>query len=221
MNKYTRSQFVYSTYGKPVMIAGIAQLAVPVLASLVDQGVTLTSDVLGSAGNNITYAITGGATAGAEVVTVVGNAISIQIQSGVSTVTQVRTALNASGAAAALITATGTSGSAVTAPLAATPLAGGVDGVQSSNFGSLVSSMVRTGVGVFQITLSDQYNALQSIECQFGSGTAQDIVPQISDLSDDNDAFEITLLSGATPTDVTDDSLLSINIMLNASSVGA
>ena len=62
MNKYTRSQFVYSTYGKPVMIAGTMVLAVPVQASLVNQGVTITSDVLGSAGNSITYAVTGGGT---------------------------------------------------------------------------------------------------------------------------------------------------------------
>ena len=158
MNKYTRSQFVYSTYGKPVMIAGTMVLAVPVQASLVNQGVTITSDVLGSAGNSITYAVTGGGTAGSEVVTVSGNAISIQIQSGVSTVTQVRTALNASTEAAALITASGTSGSAVTAPVAATALSGGVDGVSSSNFGSLVASAVRTGVGTFLITFSDQYN---------------------------------------------------------------
>lgn len=222
MNKFTRSQFVYSTYGKPVMIAGRIDLVIPVQASLVNQGVTLTAVALGSAGNSVTYAITAGATAGAEVVTVVGNAISIQIESGVSTVTQVRTALNASGAAAALMTATGTSAAAVTAPVAATALSGGVDGVVDDyNFGSLVSSVTRTGVGVIEIVLSDQYNAIQSVECQFGSGTAQDLVPQISDIAGDNDGIEITLLSGATPTDVvSDDCLMFVNIILNASSIG-
>lgn len=219
MNKYTRSQFVYSTYGKPVMIAGTMVLAVPVQASLVNQGVTITSDVLGSAGNSITYAVTGGGTAGSEVVTVSGNAISIQIQSGVSTVTQVRTALNASTEAAALITASGTSGSAVTAPVAATALSGGVDGVSSSNFGSLVASAVRTGVGTFLITFSDQYNSIQSANCQFGSPTAQAIVPQISDFLSGNGGFQISLLSGSTPTDVTDVSLLYFNAILNASSI--
>lgn len=224
MNKFTRSQFVYSTYGKPVMIAGRIDLVIPVQASLVNQGVTLTAVALGSAGNSVTYAITAGATAGAEVVTVSGNDISIQIESGVSTVTQVRTALNASGAAAALITATGTSGATVTAPLSATPLAGGVDGVAGDNCGSLVESIARTGVGTILVTFSDQYNAVQSIECQFGSGSAQDIVPQLSDLPEVNGqvgGVQITLLSGATPTDVSEESLLFINCILNASSVGA
>ncbi len=221
MNKFTRSQFVYSTYGKPVMIAGRIDLVIPVQASLVNQGVTLTAVALGSAGNSVTYAITAGATAGAEVVTVSGNDISIQIESGVSTVTQVRTALNASGAAAALMTATGTSAAAVTAPLAATALSGGVDGVSDDNFGSLVSSVTRTDVGVIEIVLSDEYNAIQSIECQFGSGTAQDLVPQISDISGQNDGFAVTLLSGSTPTDViSDDCLMFVNIILNASSIG-
>jgi hypothetical protein len=136
----------------------------------------------------------------------------------------VRTALNASGPAAALMTATGTSGSAVTAPLAATPLAGGVDGVDGSNCGSLVQSVVRTGVGTILVTFADQYNALQSVECQFGSQTAQNIVPQLSDIPEVDGmpaGVQISLLSGATPTDVTDDSLLFLNIILNASSVGA
>ena len=52
---------------------------------------------------SITVAYTAGGTAGAEVVTVVLNAISVQIQSGVSTATQVRTAVLASVAAAALV----------------------------------------------------------------------------------------------------------------------
>lgn len=50
---------------------------------------------------SITY--TGGGTAGAEVVTVVGTAISVQIQNSVSTATQIQTAINASTAAAALV----------------------------------------------------------------------------------------------------------------------
>lgn len=82
---------------------------------------------LGAAGNNITIALTAGGTAGAEVVTVVGNAISVQIEDGVSTRTQVRTAMQASAACTALVTTTGTSASAASA-LSATPLAGGLNG---------------------------------------------------------------------------------------------
>lgn len=62
----------------------------------------------------VTVAYTGGGTAGAEVVTVVGSAISVQIQSGVSTATQVRTAVLASVAASALVDCV-VSGTAATA----------------------------------------------------------------------------------------------------------
>ena len=82
-------------------------------------GVTYTANViptgLDSLGNGYTVTYTTGATAGAEVVTVVGTDISVQIQSGVSTITQVRTAVNANVSAAALVTATGTSATVVTA----------------------------------------------------------------------------------------------------------
>lgn len=82
-------------------------------ATLVTQGLTLLAVTAGTGGNSITIAFTGGGTAGSEVVTVIGNAISVQIQSGVSTITQVRTAMQASGACTALVTTTGTSASTV------------------------------------------------------------------------------------------------------------
>jgi hypothetical protein len=94
-------------------------------AALTLQGITYTAVDKGDAGNSITIAYTSGGTAGAEVVTVSGAAISIQIESGVSTRTQVRTAFNLSAEAAALATATGTSATAATT-VGATPLTGGV-----------------------------------------------------------------------------------------------
>lgn len=91
-------------------------------------GVTITAVAnLGASGNSITLTYTTGGTAGAEVVTVTGTAISVQIESTVSTITQVRTAINLSAAAAALVTATGTSGSAVSAATV-TSCTGGVTG---------------------------------------------------------------------------------------------
>lgn len=60
--------------------------------------------------STVTFAYTAGAVAGAEVVSVVASAVSVQIQNGVSTATQIITALKASGAATALITATTQSG---------------------------------------------------------------------------------------------------------------
>lgn len=57
-------------------------------------------DVVGT----VTVAYTGGGTAGAEVVSVVGNAISVQIQNGVSTTSQIRNKLENSLAALSLVT---------------------------------------------------------------------------------------------------------------------
>lgn len=57
------------------------------------------SDVLGT----VTVQYTGGGTAGSEVVTVVGNAITVQIQNGVSTASQIRNRIENSIAALALI----------------------------------------------------------------------------------------------------------------------
>lgn len=75
-------------------------------ASVTIQDITYTAVSIGSVLGTITVAYTGGGTAGSEVVTVVGNAISIKIQSGVSTATQIRTAFNLVSAATALATST-------------------------------------------------------------------------------------------------------------------
>lgn len=97
-------------------------------ASKVTQGLTLTAVAnLGAGGNAITIAFTAGAVAGSEVVTVTGNAISVQVSSGTSTVTQVRTAMQAAAACTALVTTTGTSASTVSTA-SALPLLGGVTG---------------------------------------------------------------------------------------------
>lgn len=116
----------------PTYSNNVATLAftVPIetAASQTKGGVTITSVAnAGSAGNNTTLAYTTGAVAGSEVVTVVGQAISVQIESEVSTITQVRTAINARAAAAALVTATGTSATDVSAA-GATSNTGGVSG---------------------------------------------------------------------------------------------
>lgn len=96
-------------------------------ATLTQGGVTYTAVATDNTGNNITVAYTGGATAGSEVVSVTANAISVQIENGVSTITQVRTAVNAHAPAAALVTAAGTSATVV-ATAAATALTGGITG---------------------------------------------------------------------------------------------
>lgn len=104
-------------------------------ATLTLQGVTYTANSgFGANGNNITIAYTTGAVAGQEIVSVVGSAITIEVQSGVSTVTQVVAALNLSPIALKYITPSGVSSSTITA-VSATNLAGGV------NSGGLVRSL--------------------------------------------------------------------------------
>lgn len=65
-------------------------------ASVIVKDLTFASDVTGTSGNGATVSYTTGATAGAEVVTVDGSDISIQIENGVSTATQVKAAFDAS-----------------------------------------------------------------------------------------------------------------------------
>jgi hypothetical protein len=87
-------------------------------------------DNQGVAGNSITYTFTGGATHGAEVVTVSGTAITIQIEDGVSTATEVKAAYDAKAQAVALATCAIVSGHDSDAIAAATvlPLQNGVSG---------------------------------------------------------------------------------------------
>lgn len=221
MQRYLRSQFINSQIGRPTLISGHVALTTPVAATLTNQIVVLTAVAKGSAGNSITYALTGGGTAGAEVVTVVGTAISVQIESGVSTVTQVRTAINASGAAAALVTATGTNAATVTAPLAATNLAGGDDGVGAvSNFGQLLSSVTRTGVGQYTFTLADTYSMEQSVVFRVLAATPVDLIPQIKSIDVVTaKTIVVSLLTGATPTEIAANTTLQMNAVLNQSSI--
>lgn len=76
-----------------------------VKALLLVQDITYTAKKAGTQGNSISITYTTGAVAGSEVVTVNGNAIVIQISTGVSTATQVKAAFDGSAAAVALATA--------------------------------------------------------------------------------------------------------------------
>jgi hypothetical protein len=75
-----------------------------VRASLVLQDLTFSAKAVGAEGNGITVSYIAGGTAGAEVVTVSGTVIQVQIQAGVSTAAQVKTAVEAFSAANALVT---------------------------------------------------------------------------------------------------------------------
>lgn len=97
-----------------------------VKASKVIGDITFTAKYGGTAGNSIQIEYLNTATAGAETVTVTGTLISVGIQAGVSTATQVNAAIGASAAAMLLITKaiTGTAGTAQTAHAAAPLLLG-------------------------------------------------------------------------------------------------
>lgn len=114
----------YSTTGQ-VLNQAIQQLAVQAGWTVTDPGTLIVQDItytaLQASGAPITIQYIPGGTAGAEVVTVSGNAITVKIQTGVSTATQVMAALAASAAAMLLVYAaiTGTAGTAqvsITAP---------------------------------------------------------------------------------------------------------
>lgn len=96
----------------------------------------------GTAGNLITIAYTTGGTAGEEVVSVSGNAISVQIASGVSTAKQIADAVNNNGAASALVVASvyGVQSNKQEAPISATNLTGG----SASGLEPVHTAMIRT-----------------------------------------------------------------------------
>lgn len=113
--------------------ADLVQLNEPeiqeVKASITLQNMTFTSKLVGALGNAQTIEITSGATAGAEVVTVDGDNISIQIEVGETTLLQIKTALEASVSGNAKMGVTIASGQDATeaAVQAETNLAGGVN----------------------------------------------------------------------------------------------
>ena len=216
-NRYFQ-QFFFSQTKKLTGLHGQVNLAVAVKATKVNQGVTLTAVDFGTGGNSITYAVTGGATAGAEVVSVSGSAISVQIELGVSTITQVRTAINADVPAAALVLATGTSATTVDVVLAASALTGGVDGVSSDTING--ATVTRTGVGEYTITLADAFSALMSCNLTYQAATAVDLIPQVKS-ADVVSAQTIVfrMLAGATATEVAAVGVVHVNILLRNSSV--
>lgn len=94
-------------------------------AAVVVQDLTFAADATGTAANGKTISYTTGATAGAEVVAVTSGNVSVQISNGVSTATQIETALNAAAAFTGTynVTVTGT-GSTAQKTVNAAPLAG-------------------------------------------------------------------------------------------------
>lgn len=187
-------------------------------ATLVSNGITYTAQIMGSAGNSITIALVAGGTAGAEVVTVSGRAISVAIESGVSTRTQVKTALDASAAALALINTSVTSGGTAATLSAAAPLASGADTVLNAvGLSGLVVSQI--GTGLFQATLSDPYKSLLSASISVQKASAADLQSQM--VSADPSGVQTIVfrtVAGATPTNLASGDKLYIRFDLRNSS---
>jgi hypothetical protein len=96
-------------------------------ATVTAQGVTYKAKTSGSGGNAISITLTSGGTAGSEVVTVSGKSISVQIASGATTQTNLKTKLDANSDASALIETTINSGATTVVSAAAVNLANGTD----------------------------------------------------------------------------------------------
>jgi len=122
-------------------------------ATVTIQDIAYEADNVGIAGNLISIAYTGGATAGSEVVSVLGNAITVQIEDGVSTADDIELAIALFPAAAALVNSTGTgTGSEIQFIQAATFLTGGVnaDGMVVTVVGNAIKVLVQSGVTTAQ-----------------------------------------------------------------------
>lgn len=114
-----------------------------VAASLVVQDLTYTAATPGLAGNSITIEYVGGGTAGDEVVTVDGTSVTVEIEDGVSTATEIKAAWDAEAGALALATVavTGTGGNAQEIE-AETPLANGLDAISDNATATSIAAKI-------------------------------------------------------------------------------
>lgn len=131
-NKNFYTLLISSDFTKDDVIASQAALTI-------NGDLTFTAVSEGYEGNDITVEFTGGATAGNEVVSVVNKAISIQIESGVSTATQIKAKYDLSAPANLLATCAieAGQGAAAQATAAADNLEGG-DGLTLGTFKGVV-----------------------------------------------------------------------------------
>ena len=190
-----------------VQTAGIA-------ASLVANGITYTADATGTAGNSITIALVVGGTAGSEVVTVLGNAISVEIESGVSTRTQVKTALDNSVAAAALISVSVTSGATAASLLTATALAGGAAAVLlplTRDF-----QIAETSEAIYTITLNQQYTALLGCDIMLLRPTVVNLIAHLQSADMTAGTITFAMQTGGNVVKLATNDRLIIQLLLRA-----
>lgn len=218
-NRRYTSQFNYSFERMPVSLSGqiVQSGSVGAFATLVNQGITYTAVTMGSAGNSITIALIAGGTAGSEVVSVSGTAISVSIASGTSTQGQIVTAIQASLPASALISVSdASSGTAVNA-VAATHLASGADTVLS-NSSPMSFSVAQTGTGLYTITLADSYPKLIGCELAVLAPSAANLQLQLASV-DVLSAKTVVIRSvaGASPTNLSNGQGILVSLLLRNS----
>lgn len=196
-------------------------------ANVVIQDLTYTAATPGPNGNLVSVIYTGGGTAGSEVVTVVGTGISIQLQSGVSTATQVKTAFDASAPALALATvAISGTGSDAQVTVGQTFLTGGFDtsflrkGMRVLGSGIPLNATIKSVDSSDQITLSANATATASsvsLEIQdrftiagvdYWAGSTQDISTNT-----------FLVVSDGTPGTNINDTAINLVALINTSSL--
>ncbi|NJO18791.1 MAG: hypothetical protein HC838_00205, partial [Spirulinaceae cyanobacterium RM2_2_10] len=138
-------------------------------AEVTIQDLTYSANVPGPDGNVVSLTYTTGGTAGSEVVTVNDSDVTIQIESGVSTATQIKTAFDSSGPAIALaFCAISGTGSDPQVAVAQTFLAGGFDttllrkGMRVIGTGIPADTVIKSVDSLDQITLSKNATATAS-----------------------------------------------------------
>lgn len=148
------------------------------------QDLTFYAQTPGAAGNGITIEYTTGGTAGSEVVTVVGLAISVQIDSGASTAQNIKDAIDGDMDASALVgvTISGTASNPQTGPVSATNLEDGADAIGLAGFE--VVTVVGDAITIkFEAGVSTAQQIKDAVEADFDanalvaviiSGTASD-----------------------------------------------
>lgn len=213
-------QFMYSQERMPVMLMGSFEQdgATGSAATLTDNGITYTANEFSDEGNNITVALIDGGTAGSEAVSVSGTDISVQIQDGVSTRTQVKAAIDASSEASELISVSVSSGGTAATLMAATNLAGGADTDFIDDAKDM--SIEQLSTGVYKISFQDQFFGLLSANFELLLPTAKDREVQIaSQQVDDSEdpSMVIRVMSSATPTDLADNEVIYCQIMMRNS----
>ena len=116
-----------------------AEMEATAASKTVNGDLVFTATELGKGGNDLTIALLDTGVAGAEVATVVGNAISVSMDAGVSTANQIKAAIDASAAVLLKMTVAVVpgEGSAVQAAAAASNLTGG-DGLDVGAFSGVV-----------------------------------------------------------------------------------